>query len=121
MSANEYKSEKSNGGTSIFRAIECSLKFDFIFREGLPVRYLPQVLYITVLVVLYIAHVHYADRSVRKLARLQSEVEDLRAYYSTLMKDYKYAIMESEMIVRMKDTELRESKEPPYKIVVKKK
>lgn len=124
MAENAYKKKNRNGKNgkgSIFKAIEKALKFDFIFSEGLPVRYLPQVIYITFLIVIYIAHVHYADKSVRQLSTLKEEVEDLRAYYSALMKDYKYAIIESEMISRLEGTELVESKDPPYKIVVKKK
>jgi hypothetical protein len=51
---------------------------------------------------------------------MQTEVEDLRADYTTLKADIMYASKQSEVARRVKDLGLKESINPPYKLVVEK-
>jgi hypothetical protein len=57
---------------------------------------------------------------VRKIDRLQSDVEDLRADYTTLKADIMYASKQSEVARRVKELGLKESLNPPFKVVVEK-
>lgn len=110
--------EASRGGNSIFSGFEKKLKLETYFEEGFPVQYLPKILFVMLLGILYIGNAHHAEKTVREIARAQSEVEDLRADYTTLKADVMFASKQSEVARRVKELGLKESIEPPYKIVV---
>lgn len=119
--------ERENGsrtsvssGVSIFSGFEKKLKLESYFEEGFPVQYLPKVLFVVLLCVLYIGNTHYGERTTREINRAQSEVEDLRADYTTLKADVMFASKQSEVARRTWEMGLRESLNPPYKIVVEK-
>jgi hypothetical protein len=105
-------------GNSIFSSIEKRLKLETYFEEGFPVQYLPKILFVLVLGLLYIGNTHHAEKTVREINRAQSEVEDLRADYTTLKAEVMFASKQSEVARRVKELGLRESLNPPYKIVV---
>lgn len=114
---NTYKKvEKKRGGESLFSRIEKFFKLDV--EDGLPVRFVPYILYFTLVGIFYIGNNHYADKTIRKITKLEQEVEDLRADYTTLKADYMYASKQSEVANRVKKLGLEESSTPPYKIVI---
>ena len=86
--------------------------------QGLPVQYLPYILFFVVLGIFYIGNSHYADKTIRKIDKLEQEVEDLRADYTTLKSEYMFASKQSEVAKQVKKLGLEESEEPPFKIVV---
>ena len=88
--------------------------------DGLPFKFLPQILFISILGVLYVGNSHKTDKIVRKIQTLETEVEDLRANYTTLKAQYMFASKQSEVALKVKKRGVVESKEPPYKIIVKK-
>ena len=110
--------EQSGPGSSIFSGFEKKLKLETYFEEGFPVQYLPKILFVMLLGILYIGNTHHAEKTVREIARAQSEVEDLRADYTTLKADVMFASKQSEVARRVKELGLKESIDPPYKIVV---
>lgn len=111
------KKESAGTGNSIFSGIERRLKLETYFEEGFPVQYLPKILFVLVLSLLYIGNTHHAEKTVREINRAQSEVEDLRADYTTLKSDVMFASKQSEVARRVKELGLRESLNPPFKIV----
>ncbi len=129
MADNKFKIESERGnearikpplgnGTSAFSQLEKRLKLESYFEEGFPVQYLPKILFVLVLSLLYISNTHHAERTTRAINRAHSEVEDLRADYTTLKADVMFASKQSEVARRVKDLGLKESLRPPYKIVV---
>ena len=84
------------------------------------VQYLPKVLFVMLLLVIYIGNTHYGERTTREINRAQSEVEDLRADYTTLKADVMFSSKQSEVARRTREMGLRESLNPPFKIVVEK-
>jgi hypothetical protein len=109
---------KGGSGSSMFSGLEKRLKLETYFEEGFPVQYLPKILFVLVLGLLYIGNTHHAERTVREINRAQSEVEDLRADYTTLKADVMFASKQSEVARRVKELGLKESINPPFKIVV---
>jgi hypothetical protein len=69
---------------------------------------------------LYISNTHYADKATRQINSAQTEVEDLRADFTTLKSEMMFATKQSEVARRVKEMGLKESMKPPYKIVVEK-
>jgi hypothetical protein len=107
-------------GTSMFSGLEKKLKLENYFEEGFPVQYLPKILFVMVLGILYISNTHHAETTVREIHAIQAEVEDLRADYTTLKSDLMFASKQSEVARKVKEFGLKESLTPPYKIEVEK-
>jgi len=116
---NNYKvkrKSKSPGGT-LFNAIEGWLKFEDFSIIQMSGAYLPQVLFLMALGILYIGNGHYAENTIRKISKVQKQVEDLRADYLTLKADYMFDSKQSEVAAKVKRQGLLESSEPPLKII----
>ena len=109
--------QEAKSGKGIFSGIEQRLKLETYFEEGFPVQYLPKILFVLVLSLLYIGNTHHAEKTVREINRAQSEVEDLRADYTTLKAEVMYASKQSEVARRVRELGLKESINPPFKIV----
>ncbi|MDO7852067.1 FtsL-like putative cell division protein [Hymenobacter convexus] len=105
---------------SLFSLLDRMTSVDGLFREGLPVRFLPHLLFIMALTLLYIGNTHYGNRMNRNIQRLKQETEDLRADYTTLKSDYMEASKQSEVARRVAAFGLVESSSPPFRITVPK-
>jgi len=124
MAGNKFRVKPNagtlNGGQSIFSSLERRLMLDTYFEEGFPVHYVPRILFVLVLGLLYIGNTHYAEQTVRKINRIQVEVEDLRADYTTLKAELMYGSKQSEVAKKVRHLGLKESLIPPHKVVVRK-
>ena len=103
---------------SLFSLLDRATSVDGLFSEGLPVRYLPNLLFLMLLVLLYIGNTHYGNRMNRNIQRLKQETEDLRADYTTLKSDYMEASKQSEVARKVAAIGLVESSSPPFRITV---
>jgi hypothetical protein len=122
VEAKEVKSRAggSGSGSSVFSGIEKKLKLETYFEEGFPVQYVPKILFVMILGLLYIGNTHHAEKTVRKINNIQAEVEDLRADYTTLKSDLMFASKQSELAKKVRAYGLKESLKPPFKVVVEK-
>ena len=89
------------------------------FDQGIPLQFMPQLLFLAFLLIFYIGNKHFAEKTIRNINLLEGEVEDLRADYTTLKADYMFASKQSEVAKKVKRLQLVESKKPPFKIVLK--
>jgi hypothetical protein len=119
MAENTVKGQQREEKRNLFSMMGNAIKVDKIFEEGLPVKYLPYVLYITGLIIFYIGNTHYSEKTVRRMGKLKTEVDDLRADYTTLKADLMYYSKQSEVAKKVSQLGLEESSVPPYKIVIK--
>jgi hypothetical protein len=103
---------------SLFSLLDRLTSVDGLFREGLPVHYLPHLLFVMLLTLLYIGNTHYGNRMNRNIMRLKQETEDLRADYTTLKSDYMEASKQSEVARKVAAFGLVESSSPPFRITV---
>jgi hypothetical protein len=111
----EYRPRSS---WSLFSVLDRMTSVDGLFREGLPVRFLPHMLFVMLLTLLYIGNTHYGNRMNRNIQRLKQETEDLRADYTTLKSDYMEASKQSEVARKVAAFGLVESSSPPFRISV---
>jgi hypothetical protein len=110
---------ESPGSTwSLFSLLDRFTGLDSFFEEGLPVKYLPKLLFVMLLTLIYIGNTHYGNRMNRNIQRLKLETEDLRADYTTLSSDYMEASKQSEVARKVAAIGLIESSSPPFRIVV---
>lgn len=112
--------KKTSPGKGMFSSLEQRLRLEYYFEDGFPVKYLPKVLFVIALGLMYISNTHYAEKTVRRITAMQAEVEDLRADYTTLKADLMFASKQSEVARKVNPMGLKESLKPPYKVVVEK-
>jgi hypothetical protein len=123
MGENKFKIDpkpEKKPSSGIFSDWGKKLRLENYFEEGFPIQHLPKILFTLTLALFYIGNTHYAEKTVRRINNIQTEVEDLRADYTTLKSDLMFASKQSEVARRVKSLNLKESQTPPYKIVVAK-
>lgn len=76
----------------------------------------PMFFLIAALGIFYIYNAHYAQRIVRKTDDIKTEIKELRAEYITIKSELMYQSKQSQVSKRLKNTELKELLNPPYKI-----
>lgn len=104
--------EKKN----LFTIFEKVLKTKGLFDEGVPVKILPKIIFVAAIMIFYIGNTHYAERTIRKIERLKSQVDDLRADYTTLKAEVMYSSKQSEVARRVEIFGLEESMHAPFKL-----
>ncbi|MCC9136308.1 FtsL-like putative cell division protein [Pontibacter silvestris] len=105
-------------GFSLFGFLNKYASVDALFEEGVPVKYMPYILFITGITLFYIGNTHYAEKTIRRIDRLKVETEDLRADYTTLKSDYMEASKQSEVARNVAPFGLIESSSPPFQVIV---
>ena len=105
-------------GISIFELLDRYTKMDVLFQHGLPVKFLPYIIFLMVVALFYIGNTHYAEKTIRKIDKIKSETEDLRADYTTLAADYMEASKQSEVARKVMPTGIIESSSPPFQLEV---
>jgi cell division protein FtsL len=116
MAVNTYKRSEGGEGGSVFSWLRARLRISHKLEGVIHVQFLPQILFICLLCVLYIANRHNADRKIRAINELEIQVEDLRADYTTLQADYMYASKQSEVARRAAKLGLKENQGEPIVI-----
>ena len=121
MATNSYKNDASSstGKSSFFTLLENYLNVEKFFNQGLPLQFLPPILFITLFGIIYIGNLHYAEKNIRKINKLEIVVQDLRADYTTLKADYMYTSKQSEVAKKAQEIGLVESNIPPSKIIIR--
>ncbi len=112
----EQKTETT--GKSLFSSVEQRLRLEKYFEDGFPVRHLPRVLFVFSLGLIYIGNTHYAERTTRAINRAQTEVEDLRADFTTQKAELMFSSKQSEVARKVKTQGLEESMTPPFKVTI---
>ncbi|MGB3466535.1 MAG: FtsL-like putative cell division protein [Cyclobacteriaceae bacterium] len=120
MAKNKFKvSKKRKKKDNFFSWLEKTLKLDQLLGPGMFIKYVPHACFVTLLGVITIWHNHQAEKTIRQIDRLEEEVEDLRADYTTLDADYMLQRKQSEVAKRVKSIGLKEIEKPLKRIVIK--
>jgi hypothetical protein len=114
----EDKTKKVSTGALLKDLISGSMVTDKIILKNLGF-----LLMLTFLGAIYIANRFHAEKLTRESARLQREVKDLRSESLSTSADLMYASKQSEVfrLVKERELNLEELREPPFKIIVDKK
>lgn len=107
-----------NEGKGIFATISNTFNTENLFENGVPLQYMPKVIWVTFLIILYIANAHYTEKTVRKIDKLKFEVEELRTEFTTLKASYMVESKQSEIAKRVAPYGITESNNPPEKITI---
>lgn len=93
---------------------------DGSFLNEFVVKQIPYILFITLLAFVYIGNRYRTEKIVRKTIDLQKELSELRAEAITTSSELMFISKQSEVVkmVEEQGLELKESVEPPMKIVI---
>ena len=121
MDHNTYKKEISSqsAGLPLWTPLQASRSFIENVKKGEFMQYMPKVLYITLLCLVYIGNRHYMDRTIRYIDKLKLEVQDLRAEYMHAQSNYVLDLRRKKIVARAKALHLYESSTPPEVVVLK--
>lgn len=81
---------------------------------------LPYIFFLGFLGLIYIANVHYGEKKVRDIQKLQIEIQKKSWEYMSLKSDLMKKCMQSEVTAALKDRKVKELRERPIKIKVNK-
>ena len=113
--------EKVPSGTRIKGvggAFQNVLGGNFLRREG-SVRLLPYFLFITILIMFYIANTYYAEKKERDIQALRKSLKELRYEYITTRSELMKQSQQSEVALKLKGIDIKESRVPPVKVIKK--
>ena len=113
----DKKKKKEKSGSFIKELLSGSM-----LTEKIILKNLWYILLLTLLAAIYIGNRFHAEKITRETARLQKEVQDLRAESLSTSAELMYVSRQSEVyrMVRGKGLKLEELKIPPYKLLVDK-
>lgn len=114
----QKKSEpgKKTGGFSVGKI----LRGEFL-ADAKAIKYVPFVLFLTALALVYIANAYYVERKVVKIQKLNKRVKDLHTNYVSVKADLMFSMKQTEIATKMAESGLKESVTPPKVIRINEK
>ncbi len=104
---------RKNVGKSVHDVLDGS----FLTKERF-LRSMPFIIFLMVLGVLYITNIFHVERTKRQIDDLEEQLRELRYEYITSRSKLMYESKPSEIVLKLKETGIGESLEPPKKIIV---
>ncbi len=112
--AKEKVSKKEN---KIARSIIDVLNGSFLSRDNV-LKHLPYLFFLTFMVICYIGYGYYTDKTLREISQVDSELKELKSEYISSKSELSYMSKQSQVAIVAQSLGLKESIEPPKKIVV---
>jgi cell division protein FtsL len=127
MAHNTYKEnpkppkEKKKKENRLYNYLNRTIGLDRLFGEdnAWPIKHFNQIIWVSLLLIVYIGFNHNAERLVRMIQRTKAERDELRAHYTTLQSEFMKEGKQSEISKQVTQQGLVEPVVPPFKIVVK--
>ncbi|MFM2134602.1 MAG: hypothetical protein RL021_2 [Bacteroidota bacterium] len=91
--------------------------FDWFDRDQVA-RNMPFILFLSLLVMGYIANSYYAERLIRDIDKTKTELKEKSAEFITIRSKLMYSSKQSEVAKSVEPYQLKESMEPPKKLVI---
>jgi hypothetical protein len=104
--------------SKVVRSILNVISGSFLSKD-ITLKFLPFIFYITFLAICYISNGYYAENKIRQLNKLTSELKELRSEFIITKSDLMFISKQSEVAKSALSLGIKESKEPPRKIIQK--
>lgn len=114
----EVKRSAPKSKSKVARSFLNIFSGNFLSKENV-IYQLPFILFLTVIGLGYIANGYYAEKSVRDISRLNNELKELKSEFITNKSELMFMSNQSEVARASASIGLKESVNPPKKIVVK--
>ena len=112
----EKKSTSNKNIASVGNFFQSILDGTFLTKENF-VKQLPFIFFLVVLTICYIANTYYTEKIVRQIDKTKNELKELRSEYITIKSEYMNKSKQSEVAKRSASIGIKESLDPPKKIV----
>jgi hypothetical protein len=109
--------QKSSGGNIVTRTIGSVMSGSFLSKEA-AIKAVPFMFFLTLVALLYISNGYYAEDQIRRMNKLTNELKELRSEYIISKSELAAVSKQTEVAVRALSLGVKESVEPPSKIVV---
>lgn len=110
---NQLADNESEAGSS--KLIKNLLGGSFLAKDS-SVRFLPFLLFLTLLGLIYIANIYYAEENIRKIDGINRELKELRYEYISNHTKLMHISKQSELAKKLEFLGIKESTTPPFKI-----
>ena len=114
----EKTSRASKKPSKIARSFLNIFSGNFLSKDNV-IHQLPFILFLTLIGLGYIANGYLAEKSVREISRINTELKELKSEYITTKSELMFMSNQSEVANASAPLGLKESTTPPKKIVVK--
>lgn len=124
VQANKVKDDKSRklsrkrSKAGFGSAMQQVLGGNFLKRES-TLRLLPFLLFLTLIIMFYIANTYHAEKKEREIQALRKSLKELRYEYITTRSELMNHSQQSEVARRLKAINIKESRVPPVKVIKK--
>lgn len=108
----EKKSSSKNPGKEFVKILNGD-----VFTKETIMDFLPFVAFLSLLAILYISNTFYAEKTIRKINTLTNELKELKAESITARSDRMFKSKQSEVAKEADKIGLKESVEPPVKLI----
>lgn len=109
----EQKPKESSRLTSTMKKMA---DFDFNISREWMVKQVPFALFVIVLLLINIYHVHTTERIIRKTDKLNKEIKELRSEYITILSELMSESKQSSVAGKLDTLGIKELTSPPIKI-----
>ena len=89
-----------------------------IFNRNQVVRMMPYILFLTVLILFYIGNSYYAERTIREINKVKTDLKEKRAEFISTSSELMFRTKQSEVAKAIAPLGIKESTEPQKKITV---
>lgn len=89
-----------------------------IFTKDQVVKMMPFILFLSLLILFYIANSYYAERTVRHIDKIKKEIKENRAEFISVKSEMMFRSKQSEVAKAVAPLSLKEATVPPRKILV---
>jgi len=110
--------KRSPRSTAMARRLIRFLNVFGIFRRDQVVQLMPFILFVSVLILFYIANSYTAERTIRHIDKIKKELKENRAEFISVKSEMMYRSKQSAVARAVEPLQLKESTDPPKKIVV---
>lgn len=90
-----------------------------VFSRNQIVHAMPFILFITGLIMFYIGNSYFAESTIRKIDKMQLELEEKRAEYISISSEVMRRSKPSEVAKAVEPMQIKEPLEPPKRIIVR--
>ncbi len=109
---------KSKPAKGIFKVFDSVFNMDKIWGGVFPAHQFKYILWVSFLIVIYIAVTLKAEKMIRQIDYLKVELEEVRADYTTQKAAFMKSGKQSEIIKKVTPLGLEENKIPPTKLII---
>lgn len=121
---NSYKENKKEESPSkekkkVFKPFADLITGRFLSKDNV-IRSMPYLFFLTFLGICYIANGYYAEKTVKEIYKINTELKELRSEYITIKSELNYRSKQSQVAKAIRPYGLEESIIPPHKIEISK-